>query len=219
MRFVILPVSFCFCLPLSGYWSDHSLRSTNFELSRMRAQCYIKISQTQGVLNPWSFRFSGLKIDENNWLFVFAALLQVIWCFLLGRANVQCTRARAQRKSSVIFAGSLVLPKPVLVKPVALHAECPLFPQFSVNSLSLCNNEKVVACAPGAGFAIVRILSLASLGLSSKKQRTATPQGWNLGYISAILLRHAEKPERVHTHTTLNFENPATNTKKPQRTE
>ena len=43
----------------------------------MRDQCY-KVRQTQVVLDAWPFRFSGLKIDENNWLFVFAALLQVI---------------------------------------------------------------------------------------------------------------------------------------------
>ena len=99
--------------------------------------------------------------------------------FLLEGANVECTRA--PRKSSVIFAGSLVLPKSVLVKPVVLYAECPLFPQFSVNSCLCAKSVKDLACAPGAGFANVRLLSLASLVLCSKRQQKATPQGWNFG--------------------------------------
>ena len=105
MCFVTLPVSFCFCLLLSRCWSGHSLRSTNFELPRMRDQCYIKVRQTQFVLDAWPFRFSGLKIDENNWLFVFAALLQVIgggggswWCFLL---EGMCARAKKKQKGKL----------------------------------------------------------------------------------------------------------------------
>ena len=47
----------------------------------MRDQCYIKIRQTQGVCSAMlagPFRFAGLNFDENNWQFVFAALLQAL---------------------------------------------------------------------------------------------------------------------------------------------
>ena len=116
----------------------------------MRHLCHIKISQTQGVLNAWPFCFSGLKIDENNWLFVFAAILQVIGAvstvsFVGGGERGTHACAKKNRKaSSVIFAGSLVLPKSVLVRPVVSHAECPLFPQFSVDSTP---RRKARACA------------------------------------------------------------------------
>ena len=188
----------------------------------MRDQCYIKVRQTQVVLDAGPFRFSGLKIDENNWLFVFAALLQVIggggvlMVFFVGGdvcARQEKTKRQARSSSQALwFAPSL------MVRPVVLHAECPLFPQFQ-SILVSCKNAKDLACAPSAGLAIVRIFSLASLALCSKGSRKQRPKAVVLGYISAVLPRHAEKPERAHTHATLSFENPATKTKKLQHAE
>ena len=197
MCFVILSVSFCFCLLLSGYWSDHSLRSANFELSRTRAQCYIKISQTQGVLNPWPFHFSGL-IDENNCLFVFAALLQMIWCFC-WRGRVCNVRARPKKLGHLRrLSGS---PQVCFGQASGFACGMPSISTIFSQFLFPCKNVKDLACAPGAGFAIVRILALASLLFVQKGSRKQRPRAGILGYISAVLRRPAEKPERVHTHT------------------
>ena len=114
---------------------------------------------------------------------------------------MECMRAPRENKkaSSVIFAGSLVLPKSVLVRPVALHAERPLFPQFSVNvCLEMCQNAKDPVCTPGAGFAIVDIfVPLHPCSKGSRKQR---PRAGILGYISAVLPRRKARV-LAHTHT------------------
>ena len=65
-------------------------------------------------------------------------------------------------------------------------------------------NVKDLACAPGAGFANVRLLSLASLVLCSKRQQKATPQGWNFGLhlgSPSTPRRKAQARVRTHTHT------------------
>ena len=129
--------------------------------------------------------------------------------------------ARAPRKSSVIFAGSLSGSPPVCFGQASgfacgMPSISTIFSQF----LSLCKNVKDLARAPIVGFAIVRILSLASLALCSKRQQKATPQGWNFGlHLGSPSTPRGKARARAHTHTTLSFENPATNTKKPQRTE
>ena len=204
MCFVTLPVSFCFCLLLSRCCSGHSLTSTNFELSRMRDQCYIKVRQTQVVLDAWPFRFSGLKIDENNWLFVFAALLQVIGGGGLDGAFCWrgCVRAKKKQKGKLGHLHRLSGSPQVLWLGQWFCMRNALYFHNFQSILVSCKNAKDLACAPSAGLAIVRIFSFASLALCSKGSRKQRPKAVVLGFISAVLPRHAEKPERAHTRNT-----------------
>ena len=83
--------------------------------------------------------------------------------------------------------------------------ECgmPSISTISSQFLSLCKNVKDLARAPGAGFAIVRIWSLASLAFCSKRQQKATPQGWNFGlHLGSPSTPRRKARARAHTHNT-----------------
>ena len=110
-----------------------------------------------------------------------------------------CARQEKAKRQARSSSQALWFAPSLMVRPVVLHAECPLFPQFSVNSCLVQKRKRpCMRSQRGLGYCAHFFLCIpCSL---FKRQQKATPQGCSFG----LHLGSPSTPRRkarARTHT------------------